>query len=137
MSSLHVLTFSEPLRQSSRCDFDAEGVLDHYDPGTDDLPLLIREHFQLPLNQRFQILDDIGKIRRRSPRIETQISLPVLLKLLLPNLWRSAGQIPGGTGGFRRFCLSSIVSPTPRKPAAISEIISEILRFAEVSEFFG
>ena len=99
MSSLHVLTFSEPLRQSSRCDFDAEGVPDHYDPGTDDLPLVIREHFQLPLNQRFQILDDIGKIRRRSPRIETQISLPVLLKLLLPNLWRSAGQIPGGTGG--------------------------------------
>jgi len=99
MSSLHVLTFSEPLRQSSRCDFDAEGVPDHYDPGTDDLPLVIREHFQLPLNQRFQILDDIGKIRRRSPRIETQISLPVLLKLLLPNLWRSAGQIPGGTDG--------------------------------------
>ncbi len=136
-----MLTFSEPLRQSSRCDFDAVGVPDHYDPGTDDLPMVIREHFQLPLYQRFQILDDIGKIRRRSPRIETQISLPVLLKLLLPNLWRSAGQIPGGTDGvqtaFRRFCLSSIVSPTPRKPAAISEIISEILRFAEDSEFFG
>src|SRR5262249_10081113 len=32
---------------------------------------------------------------------------------------------------FRRFCLSPTVSPTARKPAAISEIISDILRLGE------
>ena len=33
---------------------------------------------------------------------------------------------------FDDFCLSPIVSPTPRKPFAISEIISDILRLVEV-----
>ena len=37
---------------------------------------------------------------------------------------------------FRRFCLSPIVSPTPKKPAAISEIISDILRLVEGLDFF-
>src|SRR5580704_9195077 len=37
---------------------------------------------------------------------------------------------------FRRFCLSPSVSPTPRKPAAISEIISDILRLGEAAGFF-
>jgi len=59
MFSLQMLTFSEPLRQSSRCDFDAEAVPDRYDPGTDDLPMVVREQIQLPSNQRFHILDDI------------------------------------------------------------------------------
>src|SRR5215831_2879683 len=36
---------------------------------------------------------------------------------------------------FRRFCLSPIVSPTPRKPAAISEIISDILRLVGLLDF--
>src|SRR5947209_1942366 len=36
---------------------------------------------------------------------------------------------------FRRFCLSPIVSPTPRKPAAISEIISDILRLGDLLDF--
>src|SRR5271157_5841713 len=56
MFSLQMLTFSEPLRQSSRCDFDAEAVPDRHDPGTDDLPMVVREHFQLPSNQRFHSL---------------------------------------------------------------------------------
>jgi hypothetical protein len=75
MFSLQILTFSEPLGQNNRCDFDAVGVPDHDDPGADDLPVVSREHFQLPLNQRFPVLEDIGKITWRSARIETQISL--------------------------------------------------------------
>src|SRR5262245_57481624 len=35
----------------------------------------------------------------------------------------------------RRFCLSPIVSPTPRKPAAISAIISAILRLVDLLDF--
>ena len=34
------------------------------------------------------------------------------------------------------FCLSPIVSPTPKKPAAISEIISDNLRLVEDLNFF-
>ena len=37
---------------------------------------------------------------------------------------------------FSRLCLSSIVSPTERKFAAISEIISDILRLGEGALFF-
>jgi hypothetical protein len=60
--------------------------------------MVIREQFQLPLDQRFHDPDDIGKITWRSRRIESQVSFPVLLELPLSNLGRSAGHIPGATG---------------------------------------
>src|SRR5262245_25420292 len=124
-----------PSLQSGRCDFDAVALPDHYDPGTDDLPFVIREHFQLPLNQQFQVLDDVGEITWRSGRIEAQVSCLVLLKLPLPNFGRSAGHVPASTGGVQTILPSPIVSPTPRKPAAISEIISDILRLVGLLDF--
>ena len=57
--------------------------------------LVIREHFQLPLDQRFHVLEDLGKIAWRSGRIESQVSFDVLLKLPLSNFGRAAGHIPG------------------------------------------
>src|SRR5262245_1825929 len=88
-----------PSLQSGRCDFDAVVVPDHYDPGTDDLPFVIREHSQLPLNQQFHVLEDVGEITWRSARIESQVSFLVLLKLPLSNFGRTAGHVPGRTGG--------------------------------------
>src|SRR5262245_66355288 len=73
-----------PSLQSGRCDFDAVVLPDHYDPGTDDLSFVIREHFQLPLDQQFHVLEDVGEITWRSGRIEAQVSFLVLLKLSLP-----------------------------------------------------
>jgi hypothetical protein len=85
--------------QRGRCDFDAVAVPDHYDPGTDDLPFVIREQLQLPLNQQFHVLEDVGKITWRSVRIESHVPFLVLLKLPPPNFGRTAGHVPGGTGG--------------------------------------
>src|SRR5580704_9195076 len=75
------------------------GVPYHYHPGTDDLAFVIREHFQLPLNQRFHVLEDVGEIAWRSCGIEAQVSFLVLLQLPPPNFGRSAGHVPGATGG--------------------------------------
>src|ERR1035437_5712126 len=94
-----MVPFSQPLMCSGRYDFDAVLVPDHYHLGTDDLSLVVWEHFQLPLNQGFHVLEDIGKIIRRSRRIESQVSFLVLLKLPPPNFGRSAGHIPCRTGG--------------------------------------
>src|SRR5947209_1942364 len=88
-----------PSLQSGRCDFDAEDIPDLDDPGTDDLTFVIREHLQFPLNQQFNVLDDVVKITWRSGGIEAQVSVLVLLKLLLPNFERSAGHVPGSAGG--------------------------------------
>jgi len=122
--------------RSGRYDFDAVLRPNHHDPGTDDLPSVIREHFQLLLNQQFYVLEDIGKITGRSHRIKSQVSFPVLLKLRCRTLGDPKAMFQAVQAAFKRFCLSPIVSPTPRKPAAISEIISEILRLVEVLDFF-
>jgi hypothetical protein len=102
----------EPLLKSGCYDFDAEVIPDHDDPGIDDLPMVIREQFQLPLDQRFHDLADTGKIRWGSRGIESQISFHVSLKLLPSNFGRCAGHIPGGTGGVQTImpvlnCLAS------------------------------
>ena len=70
-----------------------------YGPGTDDLSMVVGEHFQLPLDQRFDVLADVGKLVWRSGRIELQVAFGILFKLPLPNSGRAAGYVPGVTGG--------------------------------------
>ena len=88
-----------PSLQSGRRDFDAVDVPDLYDPGTDNLPFVIGKHFQLPLNQQFHVLEDVGEIAWGGSRIEAEVSFLVLLKLPLPDFGRTAGHVPGATGG--------------------------------------
>ncbi len=85
--------------QRGRCDFDAIVRPDHHDLGADDLPLVIREHLQLPLHQRLHDLADIGKIAWRDGRVVLPVAFDVLLKLLPSNFGRSAGHVPGATNG--------------------------------------
>src|SRR5437588_532254 len=72
--------------QLGRCDLDAVILSDHDDLGTDDLPLIIRKHLQLALDQRLHVLPDVGKIVWRGSRIESLVAFDVLLKLLRANL---------------------------------------------------
>ena len=71
--------------QSCRSHFNAEAVADLHDSGIDDLPFVIWEKCELPFNQQFHVFEDVGKIGRRSGGIESQVSLPVLVKLPLSN----------------------------------------------------
>ena len=100
---------------SGRYDFDAVRVPDHYDPGTDDLSLVVWEHCQLSLNQGFHVLEDIGKINRRRRRIELQVYFLELLNLPLPSFGRCAGHIPCGTGGVQAILPLANRIPHPKE----------------------
>jgi hypothetical protein len=95
----HHNVIAAALLQSGRCNLDAEGRPDLHNPGFDDSPMVIGEHLQLPLDQGLHVLEDVGKVARGSRRIGSQVAFGVLLKLPLSILWRSAGHVPGGTGG--------------------------------------
>src|SRR5438132_9339206 len=88
-----------PSLQSGRCDFDAVVLPDHYDLGTYDLPFVIRERLQLPLDKRLHVLQDVGKIAWGGSRIESLVSFDVLFKLLPSHFGRTAGHVPGATSG--------------------------------------
>src|SRR5438132_8994526 len=82
------------LLQSGRCNFDAEGRSDLHDPGIDDLPMVIGEHFQLPLDQGLHVLEDVGKVVWRSSWIGSQVAFGVLLKLPPSMFRRTARHVP-------------------------------------------
>ena len=99
LANFVLVIFLQRSMQSRRYDFDAEVV-----PTITTLALTICRWssgniFSFRSISDSMSLSDIGKIPWRSRRIESQVSLPVLLKLPLSDLGRSAGNIPGVTGG--------------------------------------
>ena len=63
--------------------------------------MVVGEQFQLPLDQQFHVVDNVGKIAWRSDGINLKVTLSVLLKLPRSHFWRSAGHVPGSTGGIQ------------------------------------
>jgi hypothetical protein len=61
--------------QNPRHDLDAVVVPDLYDRGVHDLAKVIGEHFQLPLDQRFHVLDDVGEIAWSGSRMSPTLSV--------------------------------------------------------------